>query len=66
METNSNISSKPSEWGTVPKTQLELPLWRAIEMLWVKKNVDFLSPVSSMTLLPTSHDMIIHFLFSSF
>ena len=45
METNSNISSKPSEWGTVPKTHLELPLWRAIEMLWVKKKVDFLSPV---------------------
>ena len=45
METNSKISSKPSEWGTVPKTQQELPLWRAIEMLWVKKKVDFLSPV---------------------
>ena len=50
--TNSKTSSRPSEWGTVPRTQLAFPLWMAMEMLCERKNVDLLSPVASFTFSP--------------
>ena len=50
--TNSKTSSRPSEWGTVPKTQLAFPLWMAMEMLCERKKVDLLSPVASFTFCP--------------
>ena len=51
---NSNISSSPSEWGTVPSIQLEFPLCIAMEIDWKRNDADCFSPVSSITFLTIS------------
>ena len=45
MDTNSKISSRPSECGTVPITQLAFPRCNAMEIAWKRNSVDLFSPV---------------------